>query len=324
MKEKMSEKILKYIEKNKQVAAKELYGHFEISSRGIFKQLHGLTEKRKIAKTGKPPKVFYFIPEEKEERTNPKLNSKNKKLIEENFMVITPTGEGKTGVDGFAYWCEKRNLDIEKTAAEYEKTIRKFKKFKRADLINGMTKMKTTFKKVHLDQVYYVDFYSIERFGKTKLGQLLLYAKQSQNKAMIKDIAKIVRPKIIKLVKTKKIDAIAFIPPTIKREIQFMKELERNLLVNLPRISVIKIKTDIVVPQKTLNKLEDRIENAQKTIVVDEKNKYNKILLVDDAVGSGSTLNETAAQIKNKKISKSVIGLAITGSFKGFDVISEV
>jgi len=48
-------------------------------------------------------------------------------------------------------------------------------------------------------------------------------------------------------------------------------------------------------------------------------------LLLNDAVGSGATLNETAAQMKLKGIVKGkIIGLAITGSFKGFDVISEV
>ena len=48
------------------------------------------------------------------------------------------------------------------------------------------------------------------------------------------------------------------------------------------------------------------------------------ILLIDDALGSGATLNETAQKIKNQKLAETVIGLAITGSFSGFDVISEV
>ena len=47
--------------------------------------------------------------------------------------------------------------------------------------------------------------------------------------------------------------------------------------------------------------------------------------MVDDAVGSGATLNEIAKKIRDRKICKGkIIGLAITGSFKGFDVISEV
>jgi predicted amidophosphoribosyltransferase len=80
-----------------------------------------------------------------------------------------------------------------------------------------------------------------------------------------------------------------------------------------------------MVAQKTLNKLQDRIDNAQQTIIVEDKTPFDNILLIDDAVGSGATLNETAAQIKRKKLCKGrIIGLAIVGSFKGFDIISEV
>lgn len=43
-----------------------------------------------------------------------------------------------------------------------------------------------------------------------------------------------------------------------------------------------------------------------------------------DAIGSGATLNEIACQIKSKNIAKKVVGLSITGSFQGFDIISEV
>jgi predicted amidophosphoribosyltransferase len=57
---------------------------------------------------------------------------------------------------------------------------------------------------------------------------------------------------------------------------------------------------------------------------VSDSIKYNKVLLIDDAVGSGATLNETAKKIKDLKIAREVIGLAITGSFKDFAVISEV
>ena len=58
---------------------------------------------------------------------------------------------------------------------------------------------------------------------------------------------------------------------------------------------------------------------------MEDKTPFDNILLIDDAVGSGATLNETAAQIKRKKLCHGkIIGLAVVGSFKGFDVISEV
>jgi predicted amidophosphoribosyltransferase len=49
-----------------------------------------------------------------------------------------------------------------------------------------------------------------------------------------------------------------------------------------------------------------------------------KVLLIDDAVGSGATLNQIAEKIKIKSISKSVYGLAVVGSFKGLDVITDI
>ena len=58
--------------------------------------------------------------------------------------------------------------------------------------------------------------------------------------------------------------------------------------------------------------------------MVNENRVFKKVLLIDDAVGSGATLNETSLKLKEKELAKKVIGLAITGSFKGFDVIQEV
>jgi len=53
------------------------------------------------------------------------------------------------------------------------------------------------------------------------------------------------------------------------------------------------------------------------------KAAFNKVLLIDDALGSGATINETACKLKNRHIAKMVYGYALTGSYKGFEVISE-
>jgi len=185
--------------------------------------------------------------------------------------------------------------------------------------------MKSTFPKVWLNELFYLDFYSIERFGKTKLGQLLLYAKQSQNKKLIKELVTSVKPQINFIISKYKVDGVGFVPPTVKREMQFMKELEKDLKLRKRKLSIVKVKTEIIVPQKTLNKLPDRVENARRTFVVNDSGRYNNVLLIDDAVGSGATINEIASQIESKGLCKGrMIGLTITGSFKGFDVISEV
>lgn len=317
-------RIVEYIRENNQLRAHDLARLLNISGTAIHKQLKKLINEGVLEKIGKPPKVYYVLASKKV--TKPELvNSALLRTINARYLYISPTGEAKEGWEGFLAWCEKTKQDPIKTANEYLSTLNKFDKFKKNDLIDGMPKMKNTFKDVFLDKLYYLDFYSIERFGKTKLGQMLLYAKQSQNTKLIDQLIIQIRPEITKVIKENSIDGVLFVPPTVKREIQFMKELEKQLAIPSRTLSVTKIKTEIIVPQKTLSKLEDRIENAKKTIIVDDKKVYKNVLLIDDAVGSGATMNETAKQIKNiNLVSGKIIGLAITGSFKGFDVISEV
>jgi len=324
MKIKTSQKIIDYIKEKGQASGNELTQYLNITSRAVRKQLNNLLGEEIVYKVGKPPKVFYLLSKNKKEIIKTKIDSKTRKLITENFLLVTPSGERKEGVEAFIEWCQKRNENIEKTAKEYAESFRKYAQYRKMGLINGGYKLRHTFKEVHLDKTFYLDFYSIERFGKTKLGQLLLYAKQSQNQILINELVEKIKPKIISLIKKYKIEAVGFIPPTVKREIQLMKEIERKLNLSLPTVSLVKVKTTVTVPQKTLNKLGDRIENAKNTIILNDSRKYNNLLLIDDALGSGSTLNETAKKIKQQNLAKTIIGLAITGSFSGFEVISEV
>lgn len=321
-----SKKIIEYISNKGQASGKELSDYLSaITPRAIRKQLKNLLDKGILRKIGRPPKVYYLLKTEKKTQNIEKIDKKTQNIINKRYLYITPAGELKLGWDGFLTWCQKTKQDPLKTANEYISTTNKFDRFRKNDLINGMPKMKNTFKDVFLDRLFYLDFYSIERFGKTKLGQMLLYAKQSQNKVLIQQLVEEIRPRINVVINTYKIDGILFVPPTVKREVQFMKELEKDLHLPVRILSVTKVKTDIIIPQKTLSKLDDRIENAKHTIIVDDANQYTNILLIDDAVGSGATLNETAKQIKKRNmVQGEIIGLAVTGSFKGFDVISEV
>ena len=316
--------IYEYINKHGQASIVELFDSFRISRQAIFRHINRLQKENLIYKVGKSPKVFY-LPKKVVESKDIFISEDKRKIIDENYLIITPDGQKLEGMKGFEYWCNRQMLPVEKTVDEYIDTLEKYNKYKKDGLIDATVKIKDSFKEIGLDIMYYKDFYSIERFGKTKLGQILLYAKQSQDRNLIRQIGEVIKKDILNLIEEKNIDAIGFIPPTVKREIQLMNEIEKFLNITIPVINLVKIKGDVAVPQKTLNKIEDRIENARKSIFIEGNKIYNNILLIDDAVGSGATLNETALQIRNKGICNGkIIGFAITGSFKGFDIISEV
>lgn len=321
-----SDKILDFIRQRGEARAIEIKREFGYSRVFVHRELAKLLKQGRVAKSGTPPRVFYTISENTNDSIDTIVLDKDaQKFIESNYLYITPTGDIMEGVEAFRFWCAKTKQNFVKTAGEYINTLKKYYKLKKDDLIDGTYKFKNTFEDLGLDKVFYLDFYAIERFGKTKLGQTLLYAKQSQNENLMNNLVKEIKPKIIKLIDKYQIDAIGYIPPTVKREVQFMNILETNLNLNTPRINIVKTKEKLLIPQKTLNKLEDRILNAKKTIIVNDTRIFNNILIVDDAVGSGATLNETALRIKSKKLcTGKIYGLAIVGSFKGFDVISEV
>lgn len=323
--EKTKEKIIKYVKEVGPVSAKDIIDYIAISKQALFLHLKYLVENNYLSKIGTPPKVFYILNEEKNS-IEVNFNEEVSDVINKNFLFISSIGKIKEGVNGFIHWCSSNDLDPIKTAKEYINTLKRYNKYRlKSGLIDGTQKIKDSFEKVFLDKIFYLDFYAIERFGKTKLGQLLLYSKQSQDKKLIKNLSFVIKNRILNLIKDYKIDAICFIPPTVKREVQFMKELEKNLNLSLKKINIIKIKSDIAIPQKTLNKLKDRVENAKNTFFINDKGSYGNILIIDDAIGSGATLNVVAEKIKRAKINKGkIIGLAITGSYKGFDVISEV
>lgn len=322
-------KIQSLFEDKKELSVNEIVSEFNISKQYVHRILNQFIESNEIERIGLPPKTIYKLKvvSEKKSVSIENIPSDKQQFLQENFIVITEIGQLLYGLEAFQNWCEKRKLPLEKTIDEFILTKDKYNQYiDKNGLISGLEKLKSTkgYNKIFMDELLYLDFYAIERFGKTRLGTILHYAKQGQNKMLMKFLIDVIKEKINTIISVYKIDAIAYVPPTIKRETQLMKVLANGLKINLPSIEIIKTGGIIPVPQKSLNKIEERINNAENTFVVKGNVSYNTVLLIDDAVGSGSTLNQIAGKIKNKKLATTVIGLAIVGSFKGFDVITDV
>ncbi len=326
---KIKDNIVKLLKEKGDLSVKEIADLLDASTQGIHLALNQLLDAEAVLKFGRTPKTIYRLAPINVPILSEILiiDSDKQAFLAKHFLVITEIGKMLEGLEGFAYWCKQRKLPVEKTIDEFIKTRAKYESYyDTLGIIDGKEKLINTkgYDRIHLDDIFYLDFYAIERFGKTRLGTLLHYAKQGQNKFLMKILLNELKPKLDVLLKTYKFDAVGFVPPTIRRELQLMKYLETHLKINLPKINIQKISGIIPIPQKSLNKIEERINNAENTFAVTETVKYKHILLIDDAVGSGSTLNQIAGKIKQKGIAKKVTGLAVVGSFKGFDVVTDV
>jgi len=321
---KETQEVLETIEKYGPIRSTEVAKMLNVSIKTVYKHLKRLLEDDLITKAGETPVVFYALKmENKIQEMEP---DKDNKLIEEDYIYVSPSGEMLRGLEGFQKWCEKNKFSVEKEKSLFIENIKAIQKYKREGLISAKKSILAGSKNIKLNDIFFSDFYNFGHFGKTKLGQLVYLGKSSQNKTLIREIVKIVRPSILQIIEKYKIKLICFIPPTIDRKIQFLDVFRRYLQIDLEEVKAIKVPSQTKVPQKTLRKLEDRIINAEKTIAINPNQEINSnILIIDDATGSGATLNETAN--KMRKIAKGkikIIGYSVVGSYKNFDVISEV
>ena len=279
------EQIIEYIKSRSQTRVDDLWRHLKISRVLIHRYLKEMLGEGKLARVGKPPLVFYIhlngdLAGVKEEFEIPKKISD---VIENDYLYVSPLGEIIEGIEGFLRWVKdiKEDRRAVPLAKEYVQSRSYADSYiNRFGYINATKRIGSIFPDTALDRLYYLDFYSLPKFGKTKLP----------------------------------------------RKYQFQKEMEKKIASKLPRIELVKAYIgDIPVAQKTLSKLEDRVINARGSIFIKNETKhYKTVLLVDDAVGSGATMNETAVKLKQTGVAKRVIGLAVVGSYKGFDVIREI
>ncbi len=325
----VEEKIILQFEANKELTVKELTHNLQVSKQMVHLVLKKLISKNYIEKLGRTPKTIYRLLDDTQKNNAlvlPIISNEKNDFLSQNFLLVSEKGNLIEGIEAFELWCKKRNQSTLKTLDEFIKTKEKYAAYyNKLGIICGINKLIKTYKdKTYLDKVFYLDFYTIERFGKTRLGTLLHYAKQGQNLFLMNLLMNEVQAKIIAFIHKYAIEAVGFVPPTIRREVQIMKYIQDKLNISLPILSIIKIGGIIPVPQKSLSKLDERITNAENTFAITDQRKFKKVLLIDDAVGSGSTLNQIARKIKMKGVAKNVMGLAIVGSFKGFDVITDI
>ncbi len=297
--------------------------------------LKNLIDQNKLIKEGNHPNIFYHI--------NPEYNNKTREIpivtgdaITDYFGFLDPVGNYLEGLDAFITWKQvqyKGKLTDVELIKQFQLARSEILRDKYS-LINANRAIDINFENQrHISNLYLLDVYSLPIFGRMKLALLGFQAKQSKNKILANKLFDNIIPKIQELIARNHYDYIAFIPPSIKREFQLIYALEKELNLTIPKIKVIKyFSSGNSIQQKSLKTVGERKTNAQKTFRVAsrEKSLTNlanlKCLLIDDFVGSGSSLNIVADKIKSVYPDIVTIdGMAIAGNIaKDFPIIKEM
>lgn len=321
------EKILNYLHKHGATSVKELTTYLVLYPTIIHRHLKNMIDSGLIKKIGSAPKVLY-IANKQEAQEAQVLSYKEQQFLESNYYTYDSDGQILKGASGFAEWCAQRKFDVEQQFPMYQAMLQSIEQLKDNNgLIDGIVNLSQNLGKLFITDLKFVDAYQVGHFGKSKLGSITFYAKQSQNKELIKQVVQIIKNPILSYIKDNQIDGICYTPPSISRPVQFMTEIKKGLKIDLPEIKLIKLfPNGVIIPQKSLKGMDQRIKNATNTLFVTGNQKpAHKVLIIDDFMGSGATINLSAKKILDAGLAKEVVAITLLGNIDTkYEVINEV
>ena len=313
-----SQKILKTVKAHTVITPADIVTLTGISRATVQKYLKELTDAGYLRKNGQPPRVHYTATGISE-------------TVQETFVYKEGDGSLLFGTDGFDRWAAHRLPG--KTHAEkintYEKSFAAHERAKVDGLYFTMDMgLKMAEEDIVLDTLLCLDLYNMsvaEEMKRTSAAVLLEVVKGSGNRKKMKTlIMKYIERAVADIhtvIERERVDAVAFIPPTAVRPVQVMKLLQKEFESrNARAIPVLPITRNFPdvhgsrQEQKHIRSVRHRIQNARATYLVRHtREQYDTVLLIDDLVGSGATMNEVARQCKEKNIASRVHGLCLVG-----------
>ena len=220
--EKSKQKIIKLLSLHGGLKPKDLSELTGISLQALHRHLKSMVSSGELIKLGTAPVVFYRLNESEIKKLDfSDLKDKEIEILTSQYAYLEPSGKLIEGVEGFRKWVTKirQPKSYSKLASRYLSLSRELGRFRKAGLIEVVSKIETTFDKSYLDKLYHIDFWSIPKYGRTKLGHLLTLAKSGQQKKTIKNIAEKAKPLVENLIEKHKIEGIAFAPHSVPRKI---------------------------------------------------------------------------------------------------------
>ncbi len=296
-----------------------------ISASVVHGHLRFLLREGFVEKVGSAPRVCYIV--RKESAAD---------AVNEHFVFQDSLGKLHHGMDGFRLWSQQglKKMSFEEKIALYADRISVMQSNRKGfffDLTGKLQKVKDVGEDVYLKELASLSLRTLQDFGRTKMGVYMDVVKGiGTSTAAVMDIMDMILdfsvPLIIAYAKKHQVNAVGFISPTRKRQNQIMTFLEKRFRKGPLRVAAVdikKIRGPIFREQKTIRDLRDRIHNANRTFQISpysHVHNYKRILLVDDFVGSGTTLNQVAKMLRQSGFAGEVFGLGVVGEERGYSI----
>jgi predicted DNA-binding protein YlxM (UPF0122 family) len=308
--------IVELLENYNELSVVEITKQLNVSKQSVHLCMKQLLDESIVQKYGKVPVTFYKLiaPHHAiSDLTQIQLSEDEKNTIA-SYTMLSPSGELLYGIEAMQYYCKLHNKGLHEHVKLYVAERTRLNRIKdTSGLINGHNHFRQLvgISDYEINDLYHVDHKCLGNLGSSQLGTLVDLAKSVQHDELFEEIIHAIKKQIVNFIYMSDFDAVAFVPRTIPREKQLMKVLEEGLSIALPKVVIHKVVNQIPVAQKSLSLKEDRKTNAENSFMIPQQPKYKHLLLIDDIMTSGATLNTIGLKIKRKKIAIKITGLTI-------------
>lgn len=318
-----AEGITTYISNNPGSGVSEIAKYLDVTTVTIHRYLKRLIQQWTLVKKGSAPHVAYYLWGDTRTQ-NTLLDRQTVRLLEQERYQVSPIGEALMWVEGFTVWCERRWVDLTDAAARRVWHIQYIDAIRHPRWIDATSKL-DDYPNRSLKSLRYGNIYALPEFWKTKYWTFMEIAKTQPSLAIFDQLCTTFQRTLQQCIQHLQIDALCFAQPTAKRSMQLMDYAKDVLIPTLPRIGIKKVK-GYFPPQKTLKHRSDRIWNAQNSFELErwQIHTYKNVLIIDDAVWSGATLNEIWTKLLNAWVAKHVYWFSMIGTANGiFDAVKK-
>lgn len=276
------DRILEMFKDYRELSVKEITDRTSFCKQMIHYTLKQLILAKQIERIGHPPKTIYrLIPIEIMSPRPTGFSPGNVDL--DDFLVVTGAGEMMEGETAFLHWCRERSLPPEEMLIEYGRIQQKHARYHDTHrLIDGLDMFTATmgYGSTWLNGFNFLDFDTMGKFGKTRLGTLVCHAKHSQSKVLMELLVDSIATRILDFIKRNQPDAIGFVPPVIHRNFQLIKYIQSRLDIPLPLLDIKKI-SNTAIPQTSIPTLGERRRNADNNFCVTARKSFDAVVVAN-------------------------------------------
>jgi len=288
------------------------------SRQHIHATLKSLLNSGQIIRKGRSPRTYYSLakPGSQSSETVLQLTDQQRETLQSDFLIVKKEGHQVTGVKAVCDYAQDRNEDPQLIAEEFIKSREKQRAHLDLDDSGAADQIELLEEKDAIDvgvieRFNFADYNVVGAYGHTATAKKLYTAKHSGNALMQLQLFRETERQIHEVIEEYGIDAVAFIPGCTSQGKALMNRWKEALDLPLPHVNLVRAIEENPLSQDRISLQSDRELAAEGTLAVSDHRRFQHVLLLDDEVLSGTTIQHAAHSIKESEVAETVSAYAL-------------